>query len=261
MGALAGQAIFVTGPAKGMGRAITVALARAGADVVLAARDVGAMQAVAAEVSALGRMTSVQKCDVTRNGSVAAAVRNGRTELGDRLDGLVCVAGTTGPTGRMIWESTAEDFRHVFDTNVLGVMLPMRHVLPHLIAQARGSVVSVGGTFGFKGVAGNGLYGASKWALRGLGKSAALEAGPHGVRINSVCPGGVDGPRLERQLRERAEQERADYQTVYDALAAGTALGRMSVAEDVAGAIVFLMSDAAGNITGQDLLVDGGTIV
>jgi 3-oxoacyl-[acyl-carrier protein] reductase len=261
MNQLSDRAIFVTGPANGMGRAITLAMAREGADLVLAGRDIAAMAAVAREVEAEGRRASVQSCDITDDDAVRVAVAAGREALGGRLDGLACVAGTTGPTGAAIWESTVADYRHVFDVNLLGVMLPMRHVLPYLIAQKRGTVVSIGGTFGFKGVAGDALYCSSKWALRGLMKSAALEAGPHGVRVNAVCPGGVDGPRLERQLREKAEREGADYEAIYGAFAARTALGRISRAEDIAAAVVFLMSEASRNITGQDLLVDGGTIV
>ncbi len=261
MNQLADRAIFVTGPANGMGRAVSLAMAREGADLILAGRDLQAMAAVAREVEGEGRRVTVRPCDITDDASVADAVENGRSALGGRLDGLACIAGTTGPSGAAIWESTVADYRHVFDVNLLGVMLPMRHVLPHLIAQKRGSVVSVGGTFGFKGVGRDALYCSSKWALRGFSKSAALEAGPHGVRVNTVCPGGVNGPRLERQLREKADRDGATYSEVYNAFAARSALGRMSQAEDVAAAVVFLMSDASRNITGQDLLVDGGTIV
>ena len=114
-------------------------------------------------------------------------------------------------------------------------------------------MVNVGGTFGFKGAALSSAYGATKWALRGFTHSAALEAGPHGVRVNSVNPGGVDGTRLRRQLAEAAERTGAPYRKIYDDFAARSALGRMSSDIDVANAVLFLLSDAAGNITGQDL--------
>ena len=137
----------------------------------------------------------------------------------------------------------------------------MKHALPRMIAAGNGSVVNIGGTFGFKGVRDASLYGATKWTLRGLTKSAALEAGAAGVRVNMVSPGGVDGPRLTRQLGEQAEREGLTYEEVYARFCGTAALGRMSSDADVASAVVFLLSGAARNVTGQDLLVDGGTIL
>jgi NAD(P)-dependent dehydrogenase (short-subunit alcohol dehydrogenase family) len=258
---LLNRAIFITGPANGMGAVISAALAEAGADLILAGRDVAAIERVAQSVCGLGREASIQHCDVTDDASVAGAVSAGRDALGGRLDGLVCIAGTTGAPGKTLWENTSEDYRAVFDVNVLGTLLPMRHVLPHLVRQKRGSVVNIGGTFGFKGAPLQSLYAATKWALRGMARSAALEAGPHGVRVNTVCPGGVDGPRLERQLGEQAERDGLTYEQAYQQFASRSALRRMSTADDIAQAVLFLLSDAARNITGQDLLVDGGTVV
>lgn len=258
---LSNRSIFVTGPANGMGAAISIALAEAGADLILAGRDAAAMEHVALAVGQLGRQASIQECDVVSDASVENAVRYGREAMAGRLDGLVCIAGTTGAAGKTLWENTAEDYRAVFDVNVLGTLLPMRHVLPHLVRQKRGSVVNIGGTFGFKGAPFQSLYAATKWAVRGISRSAALEAGPHGVRINTVCPGGVEGSRLERQLGERARRDGLSYEEAYSQFTAGAALRRMSTAEDVAQAVLFLLSDAARNITGQDLLVDGGTVV
>lgn len=258
---LADRAVVITGPAKGMGRAITLAAAGAGADVALVGRDVTPMQAVAAEVCALGRAAIVLQADVSREDEIARAVATAADEFGKRLWGAVAVAGVAGPSGKKLWEHTPEDFREVFDVNVLGVFLLLRHLLPRLIANRTGSVVTIGGTFGFKGVREASLYGASKWALRGLTKSAALEAGRAGVRVNMVSPGGVDGPRLTRQLSEQAEREDGSYEDVYQRFAAANALGRLSQDRDVAAAVLFLLADTARNITGQDLLVDGGTIV
>ena len=137
----------------------------------------------------------------------------------------------------------------------------MKHMLPRLIANGAGSVVNIGGTFGFKGVRKASVYGSTKWALRGLTKSAALEAGPSGVRVNMVSPGGIDGPRLTRQLGEQAALEGIPYEAARARFTRTAATGRVSTAQDVANAVLFLLSDLAANITGQDLLVDGGTIV
>lgn len=260
-GMLAGRAVYVTGPAKGMGRDITLALATAGADLILLGRDLEAIAPVADEAAGLGRTVVVERCDVTDAVSVEQAMSAGRAALNGRADGLVCVHGTTGAGTKTLWQQSVEDYRAVFDTNVLGVMLPMREALKHFTAERRGSIVSIGGTFGFKGAAGQSLYAATKWALRGMSRSAALEAGRFGVRVNTVCPGGVDGPRLTRQLEEIAAEQGTSFEQVYARMAAATALGRMSEGSDIAAAVVFLLSDLARNITGQDLIVDGGGIV
>ena len=255
------RAVVITGAAKGMGRAITLAVAGAGADVALVGRDLAPIEAVAGEVRALGRTALVIQADVREDAEMEDAVAAAAHRFGEQLWGAVVVAGVAGPSGRKLWEHTPEDFRDVFDVNVLGAFLLLRHLLPRLIANAQGSIVTIGGTFGFKGVRDASLYGASKWALRGLTKSAALEAGRGGVRVNMVSPGGVDGPRLTRQLGEQAEREGTTYAEVRERFSATSALGRMSEADDVAAAVLFLLADTARNITGQDLLVDGGTIV
>jgi NAD(P)-dependent dehydrogenase (short-subunit alcohol dehydrogenase family) len=260
-GALAGRAVIVTGPAKGMGPAIVRAIAAAGGDLVLVGRDLPAIETIAAEVRALGRTAIAARANVTRDDEVSAAVATAEAAFGDGLYGAVNVAGVSGPSGRKLWEHTVDDFRELFDVNVLGTFLVLRHLLPRLVANGRGSIVNIGGTFGFKGVRDASLYGATKWTLRGLTKSAALEAGAAGVRLNMVSPGGVEGPRLSRQLGEEAERQGITFEERLARFAATSALERMSTAEDVAAAVLFLLTDASRNITGQDLLVDGGTIV
>lgn len=254
---LDGRGVIVTGPAKGMGPAICRALAEAGASLVLAARDTDAAEALAAELPG----ARVERCDLVDEASVAAAVLAAERLFGEALWGAVCVAGGAGPSGRKLWEHTTGDFRELFDVNVQGPFLVMKHLLPLLMARGRGSVVTIGGTYGFKGVRDACLYGASKWALRGLTKSAALEAGCAGVRVNMVSPGAVEGPRVRRQFGEAADRLGVGYDEVVRRFLAGTALGRMSEDQDVAAAVLFLLSDMARNVTGQDLLVDGGTIV
>jgi len=258
---LQGRVIYVTGPAKGMGRDITCSLARAGADLILLGRDLDAIAPVADEARAMGVRVVSCYCDVTDEASVVQAMQTGRQALGGRADGLVCVHGTTGAGTKKLWQQTVEDYRTVFDSNVLGVMLTMREALKDFISQKRGSIVAIGGSFGFKGAAGQSLYAATKWALRGMVHSAALEAGPYAVRLNTVCPGGVDGERLTRQLGEIAAQEGRDIHDIYASMAEKTALRRMSQGQDIANAVVFLLSDLARNITGQDLVVDGGGII
>jgi NAD(P)-dependent dehydrogenase (short-subunit alcohol dehydrogenase family) len=254
---LDGMAVFVTGAANGMGAGICRVLHEAGANLVLAGRDVAALNAVSEDLEG----SVVVACDVTDETSVAEAVARSLGVFETGRWGLANVAGGTGPGGKTTWEHTLAEVEEIFAVNVYGPFLTMRHFLPVMIAARGGAVVNVGGTFGFKGAPLSSAYGATKWALRGFTHSAALEAGRYGVRVNSVNPGGVDGPRLRRQLAEAAERSGEDAQKLYDDFAARSALGRMSTDIDVANAVLFLLSDAAGNITGQDLLVDGGTVV
>jgi 3-oxoacyl-[acyl-carrier protein] reductase len=258
---LRGRKAIVTGPAKGMGRAITLALAAAGADLALLGRDTAAIEKVAGEARALGRSVLVARCDVTDQAAVDAAVADSLAVFGGRIDILVNVAGGTGTLGKPFWENTAEEFDQIMRLNVTGCFLTMRAVMPAMVAQRYGKVVNVGGTFGLRGRAGRAAYSASKWGLRGLTKSAALEAGPYHVNINCVCPGMVEGDRFDRvssdmgaRLGISPEEARARMESEY-------ALRRISTAEDVAGAVLFLASDAARQITGQDLAVDGGWVI
>jgi NAD(P)-dependent dehydrogenase (short-subunit alcohol dehydrogenase family) len=260
-GPLSGQAMFITGAAKGMGRAITLELAQSGADIVCAGRDIAAMDPVAAEIRAMGRDAMVVSCDVSDETSVSAAVATAWAGFSPKVWGLVNIAGGTGPSGKLLWEHDLAEVYEVFDVNLIGPFLTMKHMLPHMNAMGTGAVDNIGGTFGFKGVRKSSAYGATKWALRGLTKSAALEAGAFGVRVNMVSPGGVDGPRLMRQLGEAAVREGITAEESYARFCTTAALGRMSTDQDVALAVQFLLGPGGRNITGQDILVDGGTIL
>ena len=258
---LANKIAIVTGPAKGMGRAVTLALARAGADVMLAGRDLAPVEEVAKEVRSLGRRAAVQRCDVSAPGDVDAMVKRTREEFGGRIDILVNVAGGSGPIGKTTWETTPEEFADIVDVNTKGCFLTMRAVLPVMIAQRYGKIVNVGGTFGLRGQALRMAYSASKWGLRGVTKSAALEAGPYNVNVNNVCPAMVLGPRFDKVCAERAKrlgvspaEARAFYENQY-------ALRRISEDRDVAEAVLFLASDRSRQITGIDLPVDGGSFI
>jgi NAD(P)-dependent dehydrogenase (short-subunit alcohol dehydrogenase family) len=257
---LHGRCGIVTGPAKGMGAAITTALAAAGAELILAGRDLDAIAPVAAAVRDLGRRAVVTRCDVTDEADTAALADLAQREFG-RLDLLVNVAGGSGPLGRPIWENTRAEFEQIMTLNVTACFLTMRAAIPLMIAQRSGRIVNIGGTFGLRGRAGRAAYAASKWALRGLTKSAALELGPHGVTVNCVCPGMVEGERFDRVRGEMADRLGITPAAARDRMAAEYALRRISTAEDVAQAVLFLASDGARQITGQDLAVDGGWVI
>jgi NAD(P)-dependent dehydrogenase (short-subunit alcohol dehydrogenase family) len=256
---LSGRRAIVTGPAKGMGAAITLELARAGADLVLAGRDLEAIAPVAEEARAMGRAVSVVACDVTDPLAVAHLAQVAIT--GGGIDILVTVAGGRGPIGKTGIETSPGEFAEIMDLNVNAAFLLIRACAPAMIEQGGGRIVAIGGTFGLRGRAGRTAYSASKWGMRGLVKSFALELGPHNINVNSVCPGMVEGPRFDTVCEDMAARLGITVEEARARHAADYALRRVSTAEDVAHAVVFLASDRARQITGQDLAVDGGWVI
>ena len=249
---------IVTGPAKGMGVDISLVLARAGAELALVARDAAALDGVAVQVTNLGRQALPIACDVTNEAAVQAMVAQVLERFG-RIDILVNCAGGTGPIERGGHETTVEEFDQILDLNMKGCWLTMRAVIPTMIAQRYGKIVNIGGTFGMRGRAGRMAYSASKWGLRGITKSTAIELGPYNINVNCVAPGMVEGERFDtkvlpekaRQLGLSVEDARRSFENEY-------ALRRITTGEDVANAVLFLASDASRQITGVDLPVDGG---
>lgn len=249
---------LITGPAKGMGRAVTLAFAREGAKLVLAGRDTAAIEPVAAEARALGVPALVVPCDLTDATQTEALARRALEAFG-RIDVLVNVAGGSGPIGKTGWETSAEEFNDIVQLNMTGCFNTMHAVLPAMIEQRGGKVVNVGGTFGMRGRAGRLAYSASKWGLRGITKSFALEAGPHNINVNCVAPGMVDGPRFrEKVCANMAAKLGITLEEAMTRHAADYALKRVSTDADVAHACLFLASDVSRQITGVDLPVDGG---
>lgn len=249
---------LITGPAKGMGRAVTLAFAREGAKLVLAGRDTGAIEPVAAQARALGVEAIVVPCDLTVGAQTDALAAQALHAFG-RVDVLVNVAGGSGPIGKTGWETTSEEFNEIVQLNMTGCFNTMRAVLPSMIERKSGKVVNVGGTFGMRGRAGRMAYSASKWGLRGITKSFALEAGPHGINVNCVAPGMVDGPRFrDKVCADMAERLGISLEEAMTRHAADYALRRVSTDADVANACLFMASDVSRQITGVDLPVDGG---
>ena len=255
---LKGKVTVITGPAKGMGRAVTLAFAREGALLVLAGRDMAAIEPVAAEARAMGVEALVVSCDMTAPTQTEALATEAVRAFG-RIDVLVNVAGGSGPIGKTGWETSAEEFNEIVQLNMTGCFNTMHAVLPKMIAHKSGKVVNVGGTFGMRGRAGRMAYSASKWGLRGITKSFALEVGPYGINVNCVAPGMVDGPRFrEKVCANMAEKLGITLEEAMTRHAADYALRRVTNDEDVANACLFMASDVSRQITGVDLPVDGG---
>lgn len=255
---LNGKIAIFTGAGKGMGPGVVSAFAAEGCHVVLAGRDFAALEAVAADAREAGVEALPVACDVL-NAADAHAVAAQATARFGHVDILVNIAGGTGPVGKTAWETTPEEFDDIVRLNMAGCVNLMRAVLPGMIARRYGKVVNVGGTFGMRGRAGRMAYSASKWGLRGITKSTAIEAGPYNINVNCVAPGMVDGPRFRTKVmpgyaaaRGISEDEAvAEHTSEY-------ALRRISTDQDVASACLFLASDASRQITGVDLPVDGG---
>jgi len=259
IGRLEGDVIMVTGATRGVGAELALALAQEGAHVVIVGRDGDAGEKVAENIRSAGLAASVAVADVTRENDIDAAVQSVLDEYG-RIDTLICAAGTSARKGPL-WLAEEADFRACFDLNVLGTMLSMKAVMPSMIERGKGCIVAIGGTYGHKGVRSFSVYAASKWALRGLMKSAALDAGAFGVRVNLVSPGGIEGEKLIGMFKRTAEQEGISFEAVHNRFTAGAALGRLVAASDIANAMLYLVGDTGRMITGQDIVVDAGTLI
>jgi NAD(P)-dependent dehydrogenase (short-subunit alcohol dehydrogenase family) len=249
---------IVTGAAKGMGREICLKLASEGAHLALAAREEGPLHALAKEIDALGRRALVQPTDVVDETSVQTLVRRTRETFGGRIDILVNGAGVTGPIETPVWEIKADEFDYVLSVNVRGTFLPIKHALPVMIEQKYGKIVNISGTSGLRGYKYRAAYSSSKWALRGLTRTVALEVGPHNINVNALHPGIVWGPRMDKLCREKAKKRGWTYEQVYEEYVKEMALRRVTVADDIANAVAFLCSDDSKNMTGQSVTVDGG---
>jgi NAD(P)-dependent dehydrogenase (short-subunit alcohol dehydrogenase family) len=255
---LTGQVAVITGPAKGMGAAITRAFAAEGCRLALLGRDVAAIEPVAGEVRRTGSEVAIFACDVTdeamcdKAGAATVDVYGG-------IDILINVAGGSGPIGKTGVATTSNEFHDITDLNMRGCFNTIKAVAPSMIARGHGHIVNVGGTFGMRGRAGRMAYSASKWGLRGITKSFALELGSHGINVNYVAPGMVDGPRFrDKVCREMAQRLGISEAEAAERHAADYALRRITTDEDVANACLFLASKVSRQITGVDLPVDGG---
>jgi NAD(P)-dependent dehydrogenase (short-subunit alcohol dehydrogenase family) len=254
-----GRVAMITGPAKGMGAAISEAFAAEGARLSLVGRDCAAIEPVAKAATSVGAEAIIVACDLTDPQQCEEAAAKTKAAYGDRIDILVNVAGGSGPIGKSGVETTPEEFDGIVTLNMNGSFHTMRSVLPTMIAQRYGKIVNVGGTFGMRGRAGRMAYSASKWGLRGITKSFALEVGQYNINVNCVAPGMVDGPRFrEKVCAEMAKRLGISVEEAAMRHASEYALKRVTVDRDVANACLFLASDASRQITGVDLPVDGG---
>jgi NAD(P)-dependent dehydrogenase (short-subunit alcohol dehydrogenase family) len=239
--------VLITGALTGIGRATALAFAKESARVVVSGRRDDAGEKLVAELRGLGAEAEFIRADVRHEPDVQNLVDKTVARFG-RLDVAVNNAGTEGKPGP-VTEQTAESYAATFDTNVLGVLLSMKHELRVMQAQGSGSIVNLSSTMGQRGAPGASLYSASKHAVEGLTKSAALEAAAFGVRVNAVAPGPIETAMLDRFTGSTDRKA---------GLVAGVPLKRAGRPEEIADAIVFAASPRASFITGQIINVNGG---
>jgi NAD(P)-dependent dehydrogenase (short-subunit alcohol dehydrogenase family) len=239
--------ILITGALTGIGRATALAFAKEGATVVVSGRREAEGKALEDQLRSLGAEAVFTLADVRHDDHVRNLVDQTIERFG-RLDVAVNCAGTEGKPGPLT-EQTSDSYTGLFDTNVLGTLLSLKHELRVMQPQGSGSIVNVSSTMGERGAANLALYTASKHAVEGLTKSAALEAAPFGVRVNAVAPGPTETAMLDR-LTGTPDRKAAFY--------AAVPLKRGAKPEEIADAIVFLASDKASFITGQIVRINGG---
>jgi len=241
--------VLITGALTGIGRATAVEFAKEGAHIVVAGRHDEEGGKLAAELRKLGAEAEYIRADVRHETDIKSLVDRTVACFG-HLDVAVNNAGTEGKPGP-ITEQSAESYATTFDTNVLGTLLSLKHELRVMLPRRQGSIVNVSSTFGRAGGAGASVYVASKHAVEGLTKAAALEVAGSGVRVNVIAPGPIETGMLKRFTGNDEKKT---------ALVSRVPLKRAGLPEEIAQAIVFVASDNASFITGASIAVDGGKL-
>ena len=239
--------ILITGALTGIGRGTALAFAKIGARLVVSGRRPAEGKALEVELQRLGAEAVFIEADVRHDDEVRGLIDQAVARFG-YLDAAVNIAGTEGKPGLVV-NQTAESYAATFDTNVLGTLLSLKHELRVMTAQKKGSIINISSTYGHEGAAYASVYAASKHAVEGLTKSAALEVASTGVRVNAVAPGPTDTGMLDRFTGTPENKA---------ALIASVPIGRIGKPDDIANAVLFLATDASSFVTGQILTVDGG---
>jgi NAD(P)-dependent dehydrogenase (short-subunit alcohol dehydrogenase family) len=245
------RSVLVTGGASGMGRATALLLARDGVAVTVVDRAADAAKDVAREITSASGTALAAPADVGDEDEVESAVASAVDAFGG-LDGVVTSAGVFhGSDLRPLGEVELDDFLFVLRVNLAGTFLAIKHAVPHLVTR-RGAVVTIASTAALKGHGYGSGYTASKGGVAALTRLAAVQYGPQGVRVNCICPGGVDTPMTAGVWNTPQAQEN---------IRRNVPLQRVAQPEEIASVAAFLLSDAAADLTGQTIAVDGGSTI
>lgn len=249
-GDFSGKTAVVLGATAGIGRATALAFAAAGARVVISGLGTQEGRAVEADARRAGAEALFIEADVTRAAEVRAVIEGAAGKFG-RIHAAVNNAGIEGRFGP-VQAAGEEDFDRIIGVNLKGVWHGLKYEIPHMLAHGGGAIVNTASSAGVTGIANIALYTASKHGVVGLTKAVALELARSGIRVNAVAPGPVDTGLLHRMVAGQIDVE---------AIAASVPMGRISQPQEIAGAIVWLCSDAASYVTGHTLVIDGGLTV
>lgn len=244
------QGVLITAGASGIGRAMGEAFAAAGWRVWVTDVDQAALDAVPGDWQRT-------QADVSDDRAMAALFGKIEREWGG-LDAVCANAGVAGPTAK-VEDVALADWRACLGVTLDGAFLTAKYAAPILKAAGAGSIILTSSTAGIHGYPNRAPYAAAKWGVIGLMKTLAMELGPFGIRANAICPGAVEGPRMEGVLEREAAAKGMTRDEVYEGYASGTSMRRFVEASDIASMAVFLASDAARMVSGQVIAVDGHT--
>ena len=253
---LQGNTAIVTGAGQGIGKAIALAFAKEGADLVLAARSQEKLEEVARECQALGRKALPLGADVSKKGQVQALVEAAIKNFG-KIDILVNNAGIAGPNAP-VTEVKEEEWDEVLDINLKGTFLCSQAVLKEMIPRRSGRIINMSALGGIRGYPRRSPYSVSKWGINGFTQTLAMEAGPYNIQVNALCPGPVRGERLLRVFQREADATGTTLEKILGSFEARSPLRKIVTEEEVAQLAVFLASERSNGITGQVINIMAG---
>jgi NAD(P)-dependent dehydrogenase (short-subunit alcohol dehydrogenase family) len=250
------KTVVVTGAGYGLGEAISLAFAHEGAGLVLAGRTGERLDAVARAVRAMDRRAHSVVTDVSQEASARRMIEETVKTFG-KLDVLVNNAGIEGPT-KLVCDVETTEWEQTLAVNLTGAFLCSKYAVKEMIRQGGGVIVNISSVAGRIGYPMRTPYAASKWGMIGLSHSMAAELGEHNIRVNCICPGPVEGDRMNRVIAHRAEARGIPFERAQRQAVSGVPIGRMVTADEVAQSVLFLASEEASGITGQAFTVCGG---
>ena len=253
---LDGQSAIVTGGGRGIGKRIALALAQAGANVLVSGRQREVLEETVTEIESLGRQAALTVTDVSQESEVNEMVNTALDSFG-RIDILVNNAGITGPTAP-VTNLSRDAWDEVLAVNLTGAFLCARAVIPHMVERRSGKIINISSIAGKMAYALRSPYAASKWGMLGLSCTLAQELGPHNIQVNAICPGPVAGPRMTGVIASRAKELGLSVEEVERLYVEGTTLKRMVDPHHVAAAVIFFCSENGNSITGETLEISAG---